>query len=129
LIEIGLEVFKFPFSLKKIRRPKRGRGRRKGCGGGIPPRPSVNFQKSASGFSRKKVRILSKRDSQLVKFRFPASLPRKCGVASADEFSSNFQGFLYSTKTSRSRRSGFEPIFFRKFFLSEKFPCKAAIWA
>jgi len=36
---------------------------------------------------------------------------------------------LYSTKTSRSRRSGFEPTFFKKFFFSEKFPRKAAICA
>jgi len=66
--------------------------------------------------------------SQFVKFRFSASLGAS-PLASADEFSSNFQGFLYSTKTSRSRRSGFEPIFFRKFFFSEKFLCKAAICA
>ncbi len=36
--------------------------------------PSVKFQYSASGFSRKKVRILFRRHSQFVKFRFPASL-------------------------------------------------------
>ena len=30
----------------QIRRSKRGRGGRKGCGGGIPPRPSVIFPKS-----------------------------------------------------------------------------------
>ena len=53
-------------------------------------RPSENYQKSASGFSRKKVRILFKTDSQLVKFRFPASLGAS-PLASANEFSSNFQ--------------------------------------
>ena len=64
-------------------------------------RPSENYQKSASGFSLKKVRILSKTDSQFVKFRFPASLGAEftphtaccCAgpLASANEFSSNFQ--------------------------------------
>ena len=53
-------------------------------------RPSENYQKSASGFSRKKVRILFRTDSQLVKFWFPASLGAS-PLASADEFSSNFQ--------------------------------------
>ncbi len=53
-------------------------------------RPSENYQKSASGFSRKKVRISSKTDSQFVKFRFPASLGAS-PLASANEFSSNFQ--------------------------------------
>ena len=45
---------------------KRGRGgKEKGFGGKeFPPRPSGNYQNSASGFSRKKVRILSKRDSK-----------------------------------------------------------------
>jgi hypothetical protein len=53
-------------------------------------RPSGNCQKSASGFSRKKVRILFRTDSQFVKFVFPASLGA-LPLASADEFSSNFQ--------------------------------------
>ena len=53
-------------------------------------RPSVNYQNSASGFSRKKVRILFKTDSQFVKFAFPASLGAS-PLASANEFSSNFQ--------------------------------------
>ena len=53
-------------------------------------RPSENYQKSASGFSRKKVRILFRTDSQLVKFWFPASLGAS-PLASANEFSSNFQ--------------------------------------
>src|SRR3989344_8068973 len=63
----------------------------------FPPRPSENYQKSASGFSRKKVRILFRIDSQLVKFLFPASLGASClpvgmaPLASTDEFSSNFQ--------------------------------------
>ena len=61
-------------------------------------RPSENYQNSASGFSRKKVRILFRTDSQLVKFAFPASLGAS-PLASADEFSSNFQN---------------EPIFFRQ---------------
>jgi len=56
----------------------------------FPPRPSENYQNSASGFSLKKVRILSKTDSQFVKFAFPASLGAS-PLASADEFSSNFQ--------------------------------------
>jgi len=47
-------------------------------------------QNSASGFSRKKVRILFKTDSHFVKFRFPASLGAS-PLASANEFSSNFQ--------------------------------------
>ena len=60
-------------------------------------RPSENYQKSASGFSRKKVRILFKTDSQFVKFRFPASLgasplaSANSAGRSANEFSSNFQ--------------------------------------
>jgi len=49
-----------------------------------------NYQNSASGFSRKKVRILFRTDSQFVKFVFPAS-PSPSARASADEFSSNFQ--------------------------------------
>jgi hypothetical protein len=53
-------------------------------------RPSENYQKSASGFSRKKVRILFRTDSQFVKFLFPASLGAS-PLASANEFSSNFQ--------------------------------------
>src|SRR3990167_4121849 len=53
-------------------------------------RPSENYQKSASGFSRKKVRILFRTGSQLVKFWFPASLGAS-PLASANEFSSNFQ--------------------------------------
>ena len=63
----------------------------------FPPRPSEVFQNSASGFSRKKVRILFKTDSQFVKFAFPASLgalplaPANSAGRSADEFSSNFQ--------------------------------------
>jgi hypothetical protein len=56
-------------------------------------RPSGNYQKSASGFSRKKVRILFRTDSQFVKFAFPVSLGAS-PLASANEFSSNFQGFL-----------------------------------
>ena len=109
-------------------------GSRSDSFGAFPPtpflfaRPSENYQNSASGFSLKKVRILFRTDSQFVKFAFSPSLGAS-PLASVDEFSSNFQGFLYSTKTSRSRRSGFEPIFFRKFFFSEKFPRKAAICA
>ena len=53
-------------------------------------RPSENYQNSASGFSRKKVRILFRTDSQFVKFAFPASLGAS-PLASANEFSSNFQ--------------------------------------
>jgi len=53
-------------------------------------RPSENYQKSASGFSRKKVRISFRTDSQFVKFAFPASFGAS-PLASADEFSSNFQ--------------------------------------
>ena len=60
-------------------------------------RPSENYQNSASGFSRKKVRISFRTDSQLVKFWFPASLvasplaPANSAGRSANEFSSNFQ--------------------------------------
>ena len=72
------------------------------CGGGTPvverfafttgqeARAGKNYQKSASGFSRKKVRILFRTDSQFVKFAFPASLGAS-PLASANEFSSNFQ--------------------------------------
>ena len=49
-----------------------------------------NFQKSASGFSLKKVRISFRTYSQFVKFAFPASLGAS-PLTSADEFSSNFQ--------------------------------------
>jgi len=55
-----------------------------------PPRPSVIFQNSASGFSLKKVRISFRIDSQFVKFLFPASLGAS-PLASANEFASNFQ--------------------------------------
>jgi hypothetical protein len=52
-------------------------------------RPSENYQKSAFGFSRKKVRILFKTDSQFVNFAFLALL--RCSIfASTNEFSSNF---------------------------------------
>ena len=53
-------------------------------------RPSENYQNSASGFSRKKVRILFRTDSQFVKFAFSPSLGAS-PLASVDEFSSNFQ--------------------------------------
>ena len=53
-------------------------------------RPSENYQKSASGFSRKKVRILFRTDSHLGQNEFPASLGAS-PFASADEFSNNFQ--------------------------------------
>ena len=82
-------------------------GSRSDSFGAFPPTPflfartSENYQKSASGFSRKKVRILFRTDSQFVKFAFPASLGAEftphtaccCAgpLASANEFSSNFQ--------------------------------------
>ena len=53
-------------------------GSRSDSFGAFPPtpflfaRPSENYQNSASGFSRKKVRILSKRDSTLLYSRFSA---------------------------------------------------------
>jgi len=71
-------------------------GSRSDSFGAFPPTPflfartSENYQKSASGFSRKKVRILFRTDSQFVKFAFPASLGAS-PLASANEFSSNFQ--------------------------------------
>jgi len=68
-------------------------------------RPSENYQKSASGFSRKKVRILSKRPSQLVKFALPASLGAS-PLASADEFSSNFQTSQFFVPPSAGRQNG-----------------------
>ena len=58
--------------------------------GFCPPPQAAGSQRSASGFSRKKVRILTKRHSHLVKFAFPASLGAS-PLASANEFSSNFQ--------------------------------------
>jgi len=85
-----------------------------------------NYLENASEFAIKQFLTFSNSRSQFVKFGFPASLGAS-PLASADEFSSNSQGFLYSTKNSRSRRSGFEPILLRKFFFSEKFPYKAAI--
>ena len=75
---------------------KFGAGKARAGKNSFPPtpflfaRPSENYQKSASGFSLKKVRILFKTDSQFVKFAFPASLGAS-PLASADEFSSNFQ--------------------------------------
>ena len=78
-------------------------GSRSDSFGAFPPTPflfartSENYQKSASGFSRKKVRILFRTDSQFVKFRFPASLGASplalanSAGRSANEFSSNFQ--------------------------------------
>ncbi len=81
---------------RREQKTKFGGGKARAGKNSFPPtpflfaRPNEFFQKSASGFSRKKVRILSKRDSQLVKFRFPASLGAS-PLASADEFSSNFQ--------------------------------------
>jgi len=69
-------------------------GSRSNSFGAFPPTPFLfcppERQNSASGFSRKKVRILFRTDSQLVKFWFPASLGAS-PLASADEFSSNFQ--------------------------------------
>ena len=63
------------------------RTRRKGGVEGIPPRPSGNYQNSASGFSRKKVRILFRRDSTLLYSRFlpvvSASPPSRWGGGSA----------------------------------------------
>ena len=68
---------------------------------GQEARAGKNYQKSASGFSRKKVRILFRTDSQFVKFAFSPSLGAEftphtaccCAgpLASADKFSSNFQ--------------------------------------
>jgi len=79
-----------------LRGTKFGGGEARAGKNSFPPtpfifaRPSENYQNSASGFSRKKVRILFKTDSQFVKFRFPASLGAS-PLASANEFSSNFQ--------------------------------------
>jgi len=73
-----------------------GSGKARAGKNSLPPtpflfaRPSENYQNSASGFSRKKVRILFRTDSQFVKFRLPASLGAS-SLASANEFSSNFQ--------------------------------------
>ena len=72
-------------------------------------RPSEVFQKSASGFSRKKVRILFRTDSQLVQDEFSASL-RALPLASANEFSSNF----------RTSQSFLRNFFFRKNFLAKR---------
>jgi len=89
------------------------RRRRKSEGGQkfLPPtpflfaRPSENYQNSVSGFSRKKVRILFRTDSQFVKFAFPASLGAS-PLASASEFSSNFQTSQFFLSPEGRTRSG-----------------------
>ena len=73
-----------------------GGGKARAGKNSFPPTPflfartSENYQNSASGFSWKKVRILFRTDSQLGQNEFPASLGASL-LASADEFSSNFQ--------------------------------------
>jgi hypothetical protein len=102
-VQKGSKNLKFPRWVgwdKGIYLKKRRRARKAGGSEGgqkfLPPtpflfaRPSENYQKSASGFSLKKVRILFKTDSQLGQDEFPASLGAS-PLASADEFSSNFQ--------------------------------------
>jgi len=73
-------------------------------------RPSGKiFQKSASGFSWKKVRILFKTDSQFVKFAFLVSLGAS-PLASANEFSSNFQrANLFVPPKAELQNSNFLP--------------------
>jgi len=79
-------------------------------------RPSIKvFQNSASGFSRKKVRILFKTDSHIVKFRFPASLGAS-PLASADEFSSNFQ----TSQSFFARRAKAKRQFIRRRRIAQK---------
>jgi len=73
----------------------------------LPARAKV-FQKSASGFSRKKVRILFRTDSQFVKFWFPASLGAS-PLASAKEFSSNFQTSQSFSRRRREQSGNFLP--------------------
>jgi len=58
-----------------------------------------------SGFSLKKVRILFRTDSQFVKFAFPASLGAS-PLASANEFSSNFQTSQSFVPPSAGQQSG-----------------------
>jgi hypothetical protein len=72
-------------------------------------RPSENYQKSASGFSLKKVRILFRTVSQFVKFAFPASLGAS-PLASANEFSSNFQNEpIFFSPEGRTQSGNFLP--------------------
>ena len=92
----GARATLFLATLFAKQKTKFGGGKARAGKNSFPPtpflfaRPSENYQKSASGFSRKKVRILFRRHSQFVKFPFPASLGAS-PLASADEFSSNFQ--------------------------------------
>ena len=66
-------------------------------------RPAGGNQKSASGFSLKKVRISFNRWSQIVCWCSAASALR----ASAGRFANIFQGFLKETKTFRFRKMRF----------------------
>ena len=92
----GARATPFLAALFAKQKTKFGGGKARAGKNSFPPtpflfaRPSENYQKSASGFSLKKVRILFRTDSQFVKFAFPASLGAS-PLASANEFSSNFQ--------------------------------------
>ncbi len=92
----GARATLFLAALFAKQKTKFGGGKARAGKNSFPPtpflfaRPSENYQNSASGFPRKKVRILFRTDSQFVKFAFPASLGAS-PLASANEFSSNFQ--------------------------------------
>ena len=92
----GARATPFLAALFAKQKTKFGGGKARAGKNSFPPtpflfaRPSENYQKSASGFSWKKVRILFRTDSQLGQNEFPASLGASL-LASADEFSSNFQ--------------------------------------
>jgi hypothetical protein len=66
-------------------------GKEKGFGEKeFPPRPSVIFKIQRQDFRGKRFGISFRTGSQVVKFPFPVSLGAS-PLASADEFSSNFQ--------------------------------------
>ena len=88
-------------------------------------RPSANlFQNSASGFSRKKVRISFRVWSQIVCSAFVASALR----ASAGRLYSICQDFLGSIATFCESKKRFEPILLRKSRPATGFSCKAIIF-
>ena len=87
-----------------------------------------SVQNSQSGFSSKKVRISSNKHHH-IEFEECSASPSPSARASAGNFASKSKGFLKSISSRPAARRRFEPIFLRKFFISEKFSCKARFLA
>src|SRR3989338_5138707 len=82
-------------------------------------------QNSQSGFSSKKVRISSNKHHHIELVASLGASP----LASAGSFVSKLKGFLKSISSRPAARRRFEPIFLRRFFISEKSSCKARFLA